>query len=131
MNYTLKRTYYNDGTTGDFLLGEYLICHTIELPNLNNQHQISCIPEGIYRLVKHHSEHLGDIVLLENVPNRDLIYIHPANDASDQLKGCIAPVYELTGHDSGTTSRACFNAIKAHIYAAIDRGEEVTLKITS
>lgn len=127
--YLLRRIYNSEGTHGDLSIGGYAICRTIELPNLNNQHQISCIPEGEYNLIKHTSEHLGDVIMLENVPDRDMIYIHPANDASKELKGCIAPVFQLTGNDSGITSKPCFEGLRAHIYAAIGRGEKCSLKI--
>ncbi len=129
MNYLLTRTYNQDGTTGELSIGGYVICNTIELPNLNNQHEISCIPEGEYNLAKQYSAHLGNVILLENVPDRSGIYIHPANDASTELKGCIAPVFALTGEDSGITSKPCFNGIRAHVYAAINNGEKVTLTI--
>lgn len=131
MQYVLKRKYNPDGTTGALTIGDYIICNTIEVPNLNNQNEISCIPEGEYNLVKHYSGHLGAVILLENVPGRSMIYIHPANVASKELKGCIAPVFQITGNDSGITSKPCFIGILAHVYAALDIGEKCTLKITS
>lgn len=127
----LKRAYPPEGTTGEFSIGGHLICSTIELAWLNNQKKVSCIPEGTYELVKHNSHHLGDVLMLLDVPNRDFIYIHSANDASEELLGCIAPVQRLTGNDSGVNSRASFYPIRAFVYAAIDAGEKVYLKIYS
>jgi hypothetical protein len=71
--------------------------YTIELPWKNNQAGVSCIPEGKYDLVKRWSPKFGSHLQILNVPGRELILIHPANDALLELRGCIAPVCLLTG----------------------------------
>lgn len=43
--------------------------------------------------------------MLQDVPGRLFILIHPANDAMLELKGCIAPVTKLTGEGKGIASR--------------------------
>lgn len=70
--------------------GEYF-CDTLELPWRNNEHYVSCIPEGVYSIKLRNNEeaHIKHGYLLENVPDRDGILIHSAN-AVDQLQGCIA-----------------------------------------
>lgn len=62
---------------------------TLELPDLDNQSRISCIPEGEYTVVKRNSEKYGDHFHILDVPNRSYILIHNAN-FKRQLKGCIA-----------------------------------------
>lgn len=43
-----------------------------------------------------------------NVPGREEIFIHPANDAMRELKGCIAPVSKIIGEGLGSNSRKAF-----------------------
>ncbi|WP_371559569.1 DUF5675 family protein [Flavobacterium sp. Arc2] len=59
---------------------------------MQNQRWISCIPEGEYVLQKWFSPKFKWHIHLQNVPRRDFILIHPANDAKKELLGCIAPV---------------------------------------
>jgi hypothetical protein len=68
---------------------------------------------------------------LIDVPGRDLILIHPANDANKELLGCIAPVTKLTGKGKGSGSKKAFKKLKALTTAAFERNEKVILKIQS
>lgn len=131
MELQLKRLYYPTGTNGDLIINDELFSHTIELPWKENEHGISCIPEGRYEIEKRHSDHLGDHMLLKNVPNRDLILIHPANNALKELRGCIATVLQLQGPGLGLRSRIPFERLQKDIYQAIDKGESVYITITS
>jgi len=65
-------------------------CDTLELPDNNNQHNISCIPNGTYQVVKVQSSfHIREPhFIIMNVPNREGIAIHVGNSAHD-TKGCI------------------------------------------
>ena len=64
-------------------------CCTLELPNKNNERNISRIPSKRYTVKPRHSKKYGKHYILENVFQRDYILIHPANYYT-QLKGCIA-----------------------------------------
>ena len=64
-------------------------CKTLELPWLNNNRRISCIPAGKYKAIKHVSPKFGNCLWIKNVPNRSEILIHPANYVH-HLLGCIA-----------------------------------------
>ena len=127
----LKRTYFPEGTQGDLEWNGTLVCYTIELPDLGNQRRISCIPEGIYDLKARESLKLGWHLHLQNVPGRDLILIHPANDARKELLGCIAPVSQLTGIGRGSASRAAMAKLKRMVLPYFERNEEVQIRITS
>lgn len=127
----LKRTYFPEGTQGVLEWNGTLVCYTIELPWLENQRRISCIPEGEYILQKRFSPKFGWHLHLMNVPERDLILIHPANDAKKELLGCIAPVTKYTGIGKGSESRKALEKLKALVYAAFDRNEEVKINIQS
>lgn len=129
MQLILHRTYYPTGTNGVLKLDDELICYTIELPWRNNLSRLSCIPPGEYRLVKRYSENHGNHLILEAVEGRSLILIHPANNALEELRGCIAPVSTLTAPGCGDASRAAFRKVLKLATAAINKKELVTLKI--
>ena len=125
----LNRTYFPEGTQGILEWNGTLICYTIELPWLGNQRRISCIPEGEYFLQLRFSPKFKWHFLLMDVPGRDLILIHPANDAKLELLGCIAPVTVHTGIGKGSASRKALEKLKALTKKAFEQNEEVILKI--
>jgi hypothetical protein len=127
----LNRTYFPEGTQGTLEWNVTIVCYTIELPWLDNQKRISCIPEGEYVLQKRFSPKFKWHLHLRNVLGRDLILIHPANDAKMELLGCIAPVSKHTGIGKGSFSRKALEKLKALVYAALDRNEEVIISIQS
>ena len=129
MELELRRYYLPEGTNGDLFEDAVLICHTIELPWRNNAHGLSCITEGRYRLIKRFSEKFKWHLCVCDVPNRDLILIHPANDAAKQLEGCIAPVSFLTGAGCGGESRKAFEKLKALVFPCLEKGEAVFIII--
>jgi len=87
-------SYEKEGTYGVLLSesGEHF--HTLELPWKDNQRNISCIPEGVYKYRIRSPEESGKFdyyhIHILDVPNRSYILIHAANYVS-QLQGCIAP----------------------------------------
>lgn len=103
MNLTLSRTAYTDiAVTGELDLptGERLF--SIECPWLENQPDVSCVPEGTYQLIPYMSPRHGATWFLENAQlgvgglgaARSYCELHSANWAR-QLEGCIA--FGLTG----------------------------------
>jgi hypothetical protein len=96
MNVTLSRKYGDKETTSCLYVfsGDQMVfnCKTLELPNLSNQHNISCIPEGIYEVHKVTVPRLGNCFQVMNVPNRTGILIHMGNFATGKkidTEGCI------------------------------------------
>jgi hypothetical protein len=84
---TLKRTYYEDKTTGLLTLPDGSEIKTLERPWLDNQVIVSCIPEAIYKFKRdHYGKHQWFSVL--DVPNRTFIEIHPGSKVSHS-EGCI------------------------------------------
>src|SRR5882757_6858222 len=108
MELELTRNCFAGGTNGQLLYDGKRICYTIELPWKDNVPRVSCIPPGRYALAKRYSPKFGRHLQLVNVPGRQWILIHPANDALLELEGCIAPVTELTGEGKGSQSRMAF-----------------------
>ena len=125
----LNRIYFPDGTQGILEWNGTIVCYTIELPWLGNQRRISCIPEGEYILQKRFSPKFRWHFLLMDVLGRDLILIHPANDAKLELLGCIAPITVHTGIGKGSASRKALAKLKALTKKAFEQNEEVILKI--
>ena len=72
---------------------------TLELPWLNNQNSISCIPEGTY-IVDRDTTGSQQWYRFRNkeVAPRSNIEVHPANYLT-QLQGCIAPCMSINEDD--------------------------------
>ena len=131
MELELIRSYFPAGVNGEILLNGKRVCSSIELPWKNNQHRISCIPEGRYALTKRYSQRFGDHLLLNDVADRSYILIHAYNDALKESKGCIAPVSICTGQGKGNNSRVALKRILAMVYPELTKGNKVYLTIKS
>ena len=74
-------------------------CRTIELPKVLipypvNARNVTCIPEGEYKVEKYLSPTKGICFLLKDVPDRSMIEIHKGNFATGKkvdTEGCILP----------------------------------------
>lgn len=129
MKLKLIRIYYPTGTNGTLLLNGVPVCATIELPWKNNQPRISCIPEGNYRLTKRYSPHFQWHFQLMEVPGRQWILVHPANDALAELEGCIAPVSFLNGIGKGSLSRQALSKLKTLLFPLLENGDKLFITI--
>lgn len=70
-------------------------CYTIERPWLDNKTNISCIPNGSYKLAVTYSNRFKkNLIQVLDVPGRDGIRFHPGNSVEDST-GCILPCQEL------------------------------------
>ena len=93
--------------------------HTLELPWKDNQHDISCIPPGVYDWVKWESPTKGDVIKVIEVPKRTSILIHVANYVRE-LRGCIAPGMQVKDIDADgkldvVSSRVALSRIWNHL----------------
>lgn len=90
MNLTLNRDYLAKCTTGVLTGPNDLLLCTLELPWNANQRNISCIPEGIYSVIKQSATQSRpyNFFRLPTVPGRSGILIHKITYVKD-LKGCI------------------------------------------
>ncbi len=86
---TLERSYLQHCVIGELHVPGFHTFATIERPWLDNERNISCIPEGIYDCVPHNGTKFKNVWRLKNVPDRSAILIHVGNYASD-VHGCIA-----------------------------------------
>jgi hypothetical protein len=92
MRLLLNREYGEKQTTGcAFLIeGTQVLFQfvTLELPWLDNKHNISCISPGRYDVIKIMSPTKGKCFMLLIVPGRNGILIHKGNSTKD-TQGCI------------------------------------------
>ena len=63
-------------------------CYTLELPYIQNQRNVSCIPLGKYNTVLRTSFKFGNHLHITNVYGRSYILIHSGNFNSD-IRGCV------------------------------------------
>lgn len=72
-------------------------CLTLELPDKQNARNISCIPEGVYSVVRRRSDKYGWHLHVTGVEGRELILIHWGNYSGSpnpktgfpDIRGCI------------------------------------------
>lgn len=90
MKAEILRTYLPTETLGSFMVDDVCQVKTMELPDKQNQHRISCIPEGTYKVKRepHTETHPYPHFRILNVPNRDGILIHKITYVSGLL-GCV------------------------------------------
>jgi hypothetical protein len=129
MKLKLIRIYGQMGTNGYLIHEREVVCKTIELPWKQNQPSVSCIPEGEYQIRKRRSARFGLHLEVVDVPNRSHILFHPANLAWKELRGCIAPVMELSGEGMGLYSRVAMQRLMDLAMPILDNGQLLTLKI--
>lgn len=88
--YTLERVYLEDRTLGSLYDGEEVIAKVLELPWKNNNRSVSCIPEGIYQVIKQQPKPDRNYIYfrLPKVPGRSGILIHRGVRPSHS-KGCL------------------------------------------
>ena len=88
----IRETFTKESTIGKLFINGESFCDTLENPYINNQRNISCIPEGNYkvrlRLPRESATRDYLHLLVQDVPNRDYILFHIGNSAKD-TSGCI------------------------------------------
>ena len=88
----IRDTFTENSTIGELFINGERFCDTLENPWLDNQRNISCIPEGEYpvriRLPRESATRDYLHLLVKEVPNRDWILFHRGNTAKD-TSGCI------------------------------------------
>lgn len=124
---TISRIYLDNCTIG-YGKSEAVNFFTLELPDLDNEPNISCIPEGLYKCVRIVSPSLGDCFDIYNVLDRTYIRIHAGN-FTRQIEGCILVGDGLTDIDKDgivdiTNSKATLEKMLAKLPKIF------TLKIT-
>ena len=118
---TVKMTKY--GTFGAFIFDNGIpALVTLERQWKDNRRSIknvrhgSCIPAGWYECEFYHHPTWGATWIVNDVPDRSEIMIHPANYVS-QLEGCIAPGMSygiVKGHYGIISSRIARDKILDH-----------------
>ena len=88
----IRDTFTKESTIGKLFINGESFCDTLENPYINNERNISCIPEGSYkvrlRLARESATRDYLHLLVQDVPNRSYILFHIGNTAKD-TSGCI------------------------------------------
>jgi len=126
----LKRNYLATATHGSLYMDGVFISFTIELPWQQNRKRVSCIAEGCDALRRRYSTKFKWHYILLEVADRSGILIHPANNAQQELQGCIAPVTALTGEGKGVASRKAMQKLM-EVLELHRKKDSITLCITS
>jgi hypothetical protein len=129
MKLELRRSYYAGGTNSILLADDRVLCFAIERAWAGNLRLVSCIPEGRYIIKSRYTSDLGEHLEVMDVPGRDSILIHPANDALTELKGCIAPVMKLQAPGRGLHSQEALNVVLKQVRVPLSEGQTVYLEI--
>lgn len=125
----LHRLYLPEATHGLLQFDDQDICLTLELPWVQNQAYISCIPQGTYPVFHRYNERFKSHLEIKKVPDRTLILFHPANNAKYDLKGCIAPVSQILNPIWGNRSRIAMRKLLSTIEEAlIDEGVQLQIQ---
>ncbi|MGE4553080.1 MAG: DUF5675 family protein [Desulfovibrionaceae bacterium] len=117
-----------DGVFGALVLDGRVACLTLEPPDLGNRPEVSCIPEGRYRLERVRSPRFGETLRVSAVPGRTDILIHAGNTRGD-THGCILTgegLGELEGRRGITGSRRAL----AGLLAGLDGRGELELLVS-
>ncbi len=96
---------------------------TLELAWKDNQQQNSCIPVGVYKVVKWNSPKFGRCLKILDVPGREDILFHTGNSEQD-TKGCVL-VASIFKDDKVLNSRSAF----VRLLAEVEFAKEITLEI--
>lgn len=83
----LFRYLTSDQGTEGVLTTEGFFCKTLELPWRNNKRNVSCIPDGEYKVAIRQSPRFGTVYHVKEVTGRTYILIHSGNFAGDKSKG--------------------------------------------
>lgn len=88
----LLRYFQNNHVTLGVLIidNKHSPIYTLEPPWRDNERDISCIPQGKYRLAPYNSAKYPDVWEVKDVPGRTAILFHIGNYLKD-TRGCILP----------------------------------------
>ena len=124
----LQRSYRDGWTDGMIFIKGILLCRSIELRWANNERNISCVQEGVYPVAIIQHPKFGECLQVNGVKGRSGILVHVANDAQKELRGCIAPVFSLSGNGKGLHSRLALNYIIENLKISGEKDHFIEIK---
>jgi hypothetical protein len=124
----LQRLYRDAWTDGMIFIKGILLCRSIELRWANNERNVSCVPEGVYPVAIIQHPKFGECLQVSGVKGRSGILVHVANDAQKELRGCIAPVFSLSGNGKGQHSRLALNYVIENLKISGEKEHFIDIK---
>ena len=132
----IRKQMSNGATTGDLLVDDKFICHTLEdvvrAPGVKVW-GATAIPAGMYKVILRMSNRFKRIMpALLDVPGFDGILIHKGNTDED-THGCILVGMTITKDNTvlGGTSTPAFDALYPLIENAFHSADPITIEITN
>jgi len=86
------------------------------------------VPEGVYPVAIIQHPKFGECLQVNGVKGRSGILVHVANDAQKELRGCIAPVFSLSGYGKGQHSRPALNYIIENLKMSGEKEHFIEIK---
>ena len=124
----LQRLYRDTWTDGLIFIKGILLCRSIELRWANNERNVSCVPEGVYPVAIIQHPKFGESLQVNSVKGRSGILVHVANDAQKELRGCIAPVFSLSGYGKGQHSKLALGYIIENLKMSGEKEHFIQIK---
>ena len=124
----LQRLYQDGWTDGLIFIKGIMLCRSIELRWANNERNVSCVPEGVYPMAIIQHPKFGECLQINGVKGRSGILVHVANDAQKELRGCIAPVFSLSGNGKGQYSRLALTYIIENLKNSEEKDHFIEIK---
>ena len=124
----LQRLYRDGWTDGMIFIKGILLCRSIELRWANNERNVSCVPEGVYPVAIIQHPKFGECLQVNGVKGRSGILVHVANDAQKELRGCIAPVFSLSGNGKGQHSKLALGYLIENLKRSAEKEHFIEIK---
>jgi Family of unknown function (DUF5675) len=124
----LQRLYRDGWTEGMIFIQGILLCRSIELRWANNERNISCVPEGVYPVAIIQHPKFGECLQVNGVKGRSGILVHVANDAQKELRGCVAPVFSLSGNGKGQHSKLALGYVIENLKRSGEKEHFIEIK---
>ena len=147
-----------NGTQGLLLINNRYLCHTLELPWLNNKVRVSCILAGRYKLIQRTTSSKGDkqkkptmadkqknlykgtplgeimsngMIEISGIPGRSMILIHKGNKITD-IQGCVIigdNIYTTPSVSNVVASQRVYDRFYPLVMGELLKGEDVYIDI--
>ena len=126
----IRFAHLSGGTLGrlysdrDDMIGvDDFVCYILERPWINNQVNVSCIPDAVYEVKPDEEGKYTGHPEIQAVPGRTEIIIHPANEVHEII-GCLAPgssfAINAAGEPTVISSRAAYEKVLEKLGTTFD-----------
>jgi uncharacterized protein DUF5675 len=112
----IRTTSYSGSIIGEMWINGSFLCYTLELPWLQNQKGVSCVPNGRYDAMVRYDKADGWRIQLIGVTGRSGVQIHVGNYPRD-IQGCVL-VGTSAEANRVLNSKAAYQLLKEAFYGS-------------